>query len=213
MSDFLMPRPPENIHAAGYGAATFGSDDRLIVRFFTKPERNAFKSAQAGEPVFDQIAMISIRQPGERDELHRPIRDEDQYRFPRQWDAYQAGQEQGPIGTALEVLFDAQPEIVTMLRSIRVMTVEQLAGATEAAIGRMGMGARSWVDRAKRYLVDMKDSAGIRRLEAENTDLRTRLEVMQQQIRELGDRVEAQPRRGPGRPPKARSDEELEEVA
>lgn len=212
MSDFLMPRPPENIHAAGYGAATFGSDDRLIVRFFTKPERNAFKSSQAGEPVFDQVMMISIRQPGERDDLHRPVQEDDQYRFPRQWDAFQAGQEQAPTGTALEVLFDAQPEIVTMLRSIRVMTVEQLASATEAAIGRMGMGARGWVNRAKSYLVDMKDAAGLRRLEAENGDLRAKLEVMQQQLQELGDRVAVQTKRGPGRPPKAFT-EELEDAA
>lgn len=209
MLDFLAPPVVPNVHNAGYGMATFGGDDRLMVRFFRSMERNNFKSEKTGEPVFDQIDMISIRQPGERDDLHRAVQPDDQFRFPRQWAAYQANNEQTPDGTPLEILFDTQPEIVRALRGLHVLTVEQLAGATEAAIGRMGMGARKWVERAQVYCSSMKEAAGVRRLEAENEDLRTQMELLRQQLADIGDRVDAAPRRG--RPPKLRP--ELEDAA
>lgn len=191
MMDLPPAQAPQNIHQAGVGMATFGGDARMIVRFYDLPIRNAFKSEQAGEPVFDTVTMVSMRQPGERDELHRKATVYDAERFPRHWAAFQANQRQDVIGTPLEVMFDGKPEIVTMLAALKVTTVEQLAGSTEQAIQRMGLGARGWVVKAQALLEGIRAGAPTMALQAEVDQMKVERERMQQQMQEMSEQLAA----------------------
>lgn len=187
---------PDNIHSAGYGAVGFGDDAKLFVRFFRTTERDNARSADEGRPVFKVIDMIEIRQPGERDALHRPVKEEDQYRFPRHWAAFQASQDQTQVGTPLTYLFDAEPEIIAMMKELRIHTLEALANLTENGIQRLGMGGRKWVERAKEYLGGLQDAAAVRRLQEQVDEKDQRISTLEQQLKEVGDRLATLEKKG-----------------
>lgn len=189
MSDLPLANVPENIHTAGVGMVTFGEDSRLVVRFYKKPMINGYKTELEGMPVYEQIDMVSIRQPGERDDLHREAKPSDHMRFPRQWAAYVAGQEQTVEGTPIEVMFPGDDSIVPMLKSMKITTLEQMAEATEPAIQRMGMGARAWVTKAKQLLDGMAGGKATVALQNQVSALQLEREQMEQRLKDLTDRV------------------------
>lgn len=189
---------PRNIHSSGYGMLV-GDDTKVIARFYAKAIPNAWRSQQEGMPVYDTVEMVSIKHPGERDDLHRQVTDDIISRFPNQWAAYQENRDQTAIGMPLGVLFDAHPEVIEILRGIRISTIEQLASASEEAIRRMGMGGRGYVEKAQTALRQMTDAAPLQKAEAEVARLKDEMAAMREQINDLSARLAA-PRRG--RPPK-----------
>lgn len=194
--------PPADIHNTGYGAVDFGGDAHLRVRFFRGKEYHSFKKEWVG------VDMVEIRQPGERDVLHRAVTEEHKMRFPRQWAAYQEGREQTVDGTPIEVLFEGHPEVLANLRMHGITVVEQLANATETALGRLGMGARQHKAKAEAFLEARGGSHGIRQLQSELEGRDARIAALEAKIEALLSATqEQQPRRGPGRPPKVAADE------
>ncbi len=186
------------------GQVMFGDDSRLNVRFFRDSILHGVESSQAGRPVKVGIDMCGIRQPGERDEWIGQATEIHKMRFPNHWQAYLEKREHVPDGTPLDIIFPNEPETVENLRTLKVYTVEQLAGLQANAIARIGMGSQLLVNKAQKFMEqatsyqsatrmdkDMKD------LRDENERLKKRLEAME---RLLGADGEQPPRRGPGRP-------------
>ena len=196
MSDVLSEAFEAGQHPSGPGFLTFGTDRRLMVRFFTLPVLQPYQSNTAGRPVYVGQDMIEVRQPGERDAVIRPAHSGDTYRFPKQWEAFQAKREQVQDGIPLANLFPAEPEVVEMLKELRIHTVEALAGLTEQGIGRVGMGGRAWVKKATDYLDGLTSAEGVLKLQAEVAARDVQINDLMQELRNTASRLEALENRG-----------------
>lgn len=191
MSDWT-PRPVTAVNMQGHvGTVEFGSDARMVVWFFTKAVHMAAKSEAAGRPVFEDRDFIHIQQPGERDFVERIANSSDRMRWAEKWAAYQNQREQLDEGTPLSVLFPSEPAIIEMMRHVKVHTAEQLANLTEAGIERIGMGARSYVERAKRFLEEAKLAAPFSKMQADLEAKDSRIAALEDKLGQALRRIES----------------------
>jgi len=205
-----IPALSMSFDANAGGLVTFGSDDKLFVKFKQKSVIDPIKSKELGRPVHVAVDYVHIQQPGERDYIEKPVTQEHLMRFPRQWAAYQNGKQDAPAGTPLAILFPNNPEIVDNLKHFNVQTVEQLAELNDTQKQNIGMGALHFVEKAKQFLASSEKGKGFHELEQ-------KLEAMELRVKALADRntaleaaladAEAEedviPRPRRGRPPKA----------
>jgi len=180
-----------------------GTDRNVIVMFTKEAIQNAAKSEAEGRPIFDAIDYVRIQHPGERDFDKRPAREEDRMRWPHQWQAYQNNAGQAPNGTPLDILFPGNPEIVAMLKTLQVLTVEHLAEAGEVALTRIGFGARDWQAKAKTFMDMAKTAAPLHAAQKMIETQKERIENLEQQLAVLASKMarfddgdDDQPRRG-----------------
>jgi hypothetical protein len=121
--------------------------------------------------------------------------------------AYKNDQEPPLHGTSVKNWPSASPAEVKILVALRCLTVEDLAQANEELAARIGMGARSLIQRAKDYLVATKDHgplvaqlsamrATIAGLETRIGDLTQRNIVLEQQLQYRNNQVEVAVRDG-----------------
>lgn len=168
--DFEAPRS-----IGANGVASYGGDDRLIVMFYRGTRPNAPKSRAAGVPMVDPVDMIRVVHPGERDIMEYEVTADDpkgfRVRFPRQWAAYEKGQEQRASGTPLEMLYPDAPDMVTNLQALHIHTVQQLAALSDSGMGNLpfGLSARNL---AKKFLGDRAEA------EAENNSLKVQVAAL-----------------------------------
>jgi hypothetical protein len=189
------------------GIAVFGTDEKLLVKFYRHAELSQHKSKQEGRPVYDDWEMVSVIQPGEKDEVKVLASDWHRRRFPRQYEAFKNGLEQAHTGTPIELLLPAEPSTVLALKGNNVFTVEQLAGISDTAMNNIPMG-RTLSERAQKYLASAQGGQGFHQMEA----MQKQIEELKAQLAERPTEAQAAPqpeqRRGPGRPPKAPQGEE-----
>ena len=182
------------------------------VDFRTIAEEDRQASIDKGSYVAKDVDYAFITPAGSKDCVEKPVADWFQQlkeqvengRFPEEWlrnyqHKYQQWKETGEIpvvGTAVKNWAVASPAQIEMLLKLHVRTVEQLAGANEEVIGRLGMGARSLVDKAKAY-VEQQES-GVGKLVEENAALKQQAEsstqalaVQAEQLKVLQAQVEA----------------------
>lgn len=181
------------------GIAMFGNDAQLLVKFFNHPQLSKFKSDEAGMPVYDDVEMVEVFQPGEKESVKQLATDFHKRRFSKQYQNFKDGIEQTAHGTPLELLFPSEPGMILTLKSFNVFTIQQLAALNDTAISAIPMGGRQLVERAKVYLSTAQTGASLHEMD-----------LMRQQIAELQAALTAKnepatetpQRRGPGRPPK-----------
>lgn len=180
------------------GTAIFGNDAQLLVKFFVHPELSKYKSDKEGLPVYDDVEMVEVFQPGEKESVKQLATEFHKRRFPKQYEAFKKGIEQTNGGTPLDLLFPAEPGMILTLKSFNVYSIQQLAALSDTGISNLPMAGRQLVERAKAYLATARTGADLHQME-----------VMQKQIAELQAQLAAQAappetpqRRGPGRPPK-----------
>lgn len=165
-----------------------------------KEDRNA--SLAAGRPVYKSEHFIVVTPQGSKDRTDRNVqewfeqkeRDVVEGRFPEEWliaykrqyDNWSKGLDTPVSGTSVKnwpVLNVAQ---VKTLLSFNVLTVEDLAGANEETLGRLGMGARTLKQRAIEFLQTAEDSGkdayAKTALEQENTELKELVKRQGEQI-------------------------------
>lgn len=182
------------------GVAVFATDANLLVKFFNHPEISLFESKERGVPVYKDVVMISVIQPGEKEEIKQLAQEWHRRRFPKQWENFQKGAEQQITGTPLDHLFPSEPSTILTLKSFNIFSVQQLAAITDSAMGNIPMG-RQLVDRAKAYLhTSAQDRSEQERLAAQVAELTVQLAALQNP---QAKQPELPKRRGPGRPPKA----------
>lgn len=133
------------------GTAVFATDQQLLVKFFNHPQISKFKSDKAGIPVYEDVEMVSVIQPGEKEEIKVLATEFHRRRFPKQYESFKAGIEQVAGGTPLEMLFPSEPSTILTLKQFHIFNVQQLSAITDSAMTQLPFG-RTLVDRARAYL-------------------------------------------------------------
>lgn len=113
------------------------------------------------------------------------------------YEAWLKGQEEPTEGTPVDVLPFLTPGIVSHLKSIMIRTAEDLANAEESTIERIGMGARSFKQKAQAYL-DAKVGDGA--VAALNQKLTHDNETLRGEIAALRELVEGMEKKNTNRP-------------
>lgn len=143
-------------------AVSHGDDSNLLVEFSNEAVHLEYESEKQGRAVFENVPHIRIRFPGDRNrEIFRRVRfttDEanphfpDPQRFPRQWAAFKANEEQLPNGTPLAAWGVLNKAVIAELNMLGVLTVEQLATLSDSSAEKLGLGWRDWRNKAQAFL-------------------------------------------------------------
>jgi hypothetical protein len=121
--------------------------------FFTEAVRMDFKSKQAGRDIFEDREFVRILIPGDRRSAPvEPVNDEHKKRWPREYEAFKAGQDAPLEGTPLADWPQISRARVEELAFFHIRTVEQLAAVNDVQLQQLGMGARELRERARLFL-------------------------------------------------------------
>lgn len=187
-------------HDFGDSALPKGPNDGVTARFFSEyVEAVGAERGADGKFPLRKIDMVEILIAGDAKAV--PVmraRDHHKARFANAWEAYQRG-ETVREGTPLDHMAGKlDPRTMAVLNAHNVFSIEALAGLSDAACQRIGMGAsklRAEADIWLRVNVQPK-AAKAEAVAAENEELKARLAALEAR---LGAPEEPQ-RRGPGRP-------------
>ncbi|KAE8757315.1 chromosome partitioning protein ParA [Paraburkholderia madseniana] len=170
---------------------THGDDSRLYVEFTMEAIHQTFESEKEGRPIFKDIPHIRIHFPGDRTkQIFRPVKFEDDYqgpadprRFPNQWRAFDAQQEQVQTGTPIEHWGPLTKSQAMEFKAMHIHTVEQLAGVSDANLG--WLGARELRDKAISWLAQAESGKEALRLQGELEKRDADIEELRRQVKEL----------------------------
>jgi hypothetical protein len=163
---------------------SYGDDSKCYVEFEKKPVEQTYESERAGRPIWKDMDFITIMFPG--NSTTRIVRVADKHRWPQQWAQYQRQEEQTLTGTPLEQWAPLTKSDVLMLKGSGVHTVEGLAGVSDANIDNIGLGMRSYRERAILFLDAAKGDEAINQLYSDNKDLKSEIQALKTQIAEIG---------------------------
>lgn len=162
----------------------------VIPRFYRNAQQNNFKSEQAGHPVFDDIEMVEILIPGDKNSIvSERVKDEHRNRWPKEYEAFKRGLEPVEDGAPLAEWPPLTPAQVANFASINIRTVEQLAGVNDNNLQALGMGGRQIREKARNWLEQAKGGEPLARVEAENEQLRQDLETVKAQLADVVSRL------------------------
>ncbi len=194
-----------NYHSiAPDGTALAGVDSQLLVKFTIHSEMSQYKSKQAGMPVYDDVEIVTIMNPGEKEPVIVAADDFHRRRFPRQYEAFKKGMESAHTGTPLDLLFPSSPSTVKQLQAFHIFSIQQLATISDSAKTQIPMG-QSLVDRAKTYLAQAGAGQNFHAME----EMQRQIAALTSRLEEAGVPAPESPpvtitpqpvRRGPGRP-------------
>lgn len=170
-----------------------GEDRELYVEFENIPVHQVAESELAGRAIYKDVPHIKIMFPGDRTkQVCRRVKTEstggtpsDMERFPRQWAAFEAQQEQSQDGTPLEQWPIMTKSQVMEFRSLHIHTVDALAALSDAAVQNIGIGGRELREKAKAWLSKADDGAEVSRLVTENRDMAEKIELLQRQMADI----------------------------
>lgn len=190
MSEYAAP---SNIQwqGKGYGTAQFGSDDQLIVLFYSRPVEDPAKSLEAGRKICVDRDYVKIYHPGEgnTNQIDRPVNTNDQRRFTRQWEQYLHNRTQAPEGTPIDLLYPNNPSTAENLRGMGVFTIEQAANLSAHAQDRVGMGSQDIVNKAKAFLENASKGINFHKHEDKIKKLEQESKLKDHQILKLTEQV------------------------
>jgi len=166
---------------------------RNYPRFFIETVRDEHSSRHHGREIFREEERVEIIMPG--NPYTRPIMrvsEEHRQTWPKQYEAFKAGQEVATEGTPLEAWARVQPKQLHELKALGFRTVEQIAGMDDQAAGRVGTGGGHLRRMARAFMDDVARMAAVERLAAENDaknaeieDLRLKLHGLEQTIERI----------------------------
>ena len=168
--------------ALGGTNSRYAADDQLFVKFETHPKRNSGKSKEAGRPIFEEVAYVSIMQPGNKDSIIlRPATDLDKHRFAEHWRRFEAREDQNPEeGTLLDEWPGVTRSQCEELKFFNVRTVEQLANMSDSNTQNF-MGIGYLKQKAQEYIKASDKNATVIAL----TDANTRIDQLMEMVEEL----------------------------
>ena len=150
-------------------------DDLLHVEFYMHAPLDPNKSQIAGKAVYGEtVPFVRIMRPGDNTSIiETPVRNDHKARWPQRWLAFQMkeGMIEGAIdvpGWKIEEWAVINESQVHELKYLRFSTVEQIAGASDAQIQRLGIGGLGLREQARQALKDKYQSAA--RMELETRD-------------------------------------------
>ena len=188
-----------------------GTDAGLYVEFFIDAIEDKEKSKEEGRPIFRDVEMISIRILGDKnthivrkiDLQGTPTTPPDNIRFAAAYNQFKNKNLEVTEGTPITEWGILSKSQALMFKGLNVHTVEALAQVNDANLHNLGMGARDYRDKAIAFINQAKDGSGLVKLQEENSDLKIKLEAMQNQINAL---IENKPQKTRGRPAKNKDD-------
>jgi len=161
------------------------------VRFYSKPKLNKAKSAEAGQPVFDEVEMCEITVPGDRGfqphfPAHEPTVTYDAARqmddtrtwaerYPSEYQAFKMGMTADPLGTPLDQWPVINRSKASELRALGLQTVEQVAEMNARNRAILGPAAQQIIDQARVFVEQSRvysPQAEIEALRRELADMR-----------------------------------------
>ena len=135
-------------------------DDALFVEFYMHEGIDKNKTAEKKKRVkLDPAPYVRIQVPGDKTSvIETPVREDHKRRWPQKWLYFQMQEgmvgEQDLPGWRLEEWDYLDSEQVRELKYNRFSIVEQIAGASDAQIQKLGMGGVALREAAKRALRD-----------------------------------------------------------
>ncbi len=157
----------------------------LLVRFFAQPMKNEEKSVEEGRPIFDDTEMVEIRVRGQKDNVVlRPVRQDDMQRFRDAYRFFREGKTLAESGTPLSVWPSITASQVEEFRYLGFNTIEDLASASEAVLGRVP-GLHGLKNRAIAFIEAAKGNAPLEKMNKELEDKQNQITSMQNQMAEM----------------------------
>lgn len=159
-------------------------DDKLFLKFSTRPVLHPSKSTTAGRPIFEDQDFVEIRIPGSQlTSIVAPIKHY-MSRFGDRYKKWKAGQAEAMVGTPLEnfpLLFN-KPSLVAELNALNIRTVEQLVGIPDNTKQRI-MGGHELSRRAAAWIEATNGAdAKIEQLAQTNEALQKQMAFLQEQL-------------------------------
>ncbi len=190
----------------------FGPEaERNYPRFFLDSVEDPRASVDAGRPIFRDEERVEIIMPG--NPYTRPVQrvtDDHRRRWPKEYEAFKAGQQISAEGTPLEHWPRLKRSQVLELKALGFQTVEHVAKMDDQAIGRVGMGGRQLRDLARAFLDDAARAAEVERLADANTRKDAELDALRLQVEDLRRTLDGVPvdlKSKPSAAPAARANE------
>lgn len=173
------------------GQATFGGrPDTVFAKFFTYAKPQPFASEAQGAPVVKQVEMVEIRQFGEKDNIFLEVTDEHRFRWPQQYAAYKAGQQQLQTGTQIELLFPGNPQLCAELKAMNVHTIEALMEVPDSAQTAKAMPfLTTWKQQARRFLDGTSKAAAFNAVERELAEERKARKALEERLAKLEEKA------------------------
>jgi hypothetical protein len=162
-----------------------------IVKFFMEPVQHEGRSLEEGRPIFIDREMVSIVNPGSRDEFVGAVDEQIRHQYAEQYKRWKDTQTNVIEGTPLKEWSALRPSQVAEMNAINIYSVEQLALLTDAGVQRLGMGGLELRKKAQAFIEAAKDAAAIEKYAVENERLKNQIEALQAQFKELNDRIMA----------------------
>ena len=172
-------------------------DDALFVEFYMHEGIDKNKTSEQKKRVkLDPAPYVRIQVPGDKTSvIETPVREDHKRRWPQKWLYFQMQEgmvgEQDIPGWRLEEWDYLDAEQVRELKYNRFTIVEQIAGASDAQIQKLGMGGVALREAAKRALRDKmgaevreeierkdREIAELKKADQENKDRLAKLEAM-----------------------------------
>ena len=203
---------------------TLKQDSGQAVRFekVAVEDRNA--TIEQGRYITKDVDYVFVKQIGEKDETPKvaeewikQLRDraygtngnppsipmEQFERGQKLYDNFKKGFENQPDGYPVREWAIATPAQISNMHSMETFTVEQVAGWTENAMARFGMGGRELKAKAEKWLASGDSKAEkISALEVENNTLKERLAKLEQDMAALASMRSDDDKQQRGRPRK-----------
>jgi hypothetical protein len=178
-----------------------GEDRACYAEFFIAPKLMAAKSRDANRPIFEDREYVRIFIRGQDKQVFTAeVNDSHKQRFPREWNAFQAGKEAPVNGTPLEVI-GIPPSVALSMKQKHIRTVEELAGVSDQIASELCQGGREFHRKAK-ALID-GTSTKVVEVEAALSEERAKREALETRLAQMDEQMKAlmQPRKR-GRPKK-----------
>ena len=166
-------------------------DDALYVEFFWKEPVLKWQSEVNGKEVRGpRVPFVRIMNPADKTSIYETaVRDDHKARWPQKWLAWQIknGQAEGHVdlpGWKLDEWKGLKENELIELKHLRFDTVEQIAGASDAQIQRLGIGGIGLRTRAQVALKERNRSEYTAELEKKDkliADLAARLDKLENQ--------------------------------
>ena len=181
MDDFAVGRVGRN------GEVTYGDDSSCWVEFRMEPQLVPIATEEQGRPIYEDVPFIRMQFPGDKTKIvDRPVKEDDKFRFPQQWENFRKTGENVSSGTPLKEWPILTRSQIQELSTFGIHTVEQLAATVDSNMNFLG--ARELISKAKLWLDKAKGGAEVEKVAAENAALKADLAAMKEQIKELGKR-------------------------
>lgn len=161
-----------------------GNDSNLYVEFTMESVPQPFESEKQGRPIFKDVPYIKIITPGDKTKVpHRPVKDEDKIRFPRQWEAFKNQEVQVTEGTPITEWPPLTKGEAMEFKALNIHTVEQLANLPDSSLSWLGGQQRR--TQAQSFIAASKDTALVSKMNGELAKRDADILALQNQIAEL----------------------------